>query len=84
MAPKKDKLNEIDKDLKDLYSRAKKEKLNVTCPHCNKEHAVDMGGDFQQLKVAMELRLKYEAIKLKKDPEEDTPSFFSQGGTPDA
>lgn len=76
---KKDKQNNIDKDLQDLYARAKKEKLTVVCPHCNKEHTVDMGGDFQQLKVAMELRLKYEAIKLKKDTDEETPSFFSQG-----
>jgi hypothetical protein len=77
---KKKATNDVDRDLAELYTRAKKEKQTATCPHCKKEHDVDVGGDFTQMARAIELRLKYEAIKNKKDPEDDTPDFFKPGG----
>jgi hypothetical protein len=63
MAKSKEK-NPIDKDLEDLYKSAKGSKTE--CPHC--KEMIEFGGDFTEKARAMELRIKYEAIKSKNGP----------------
>ena len=76
MATKPEK-TQLDKDLEKLYTRAAKEKTACECPECGKHIQVDIGGDFSEMARAMELRIKYEAIKRSKG---GTPaaSFFDE------
>lgn len=71
----KSEKTQIDKDLEKLYSRAAKEKTACRCPECAKEIVVEVGGDFSEMARAMELRIKYEAIKRSKGGVR-APDFF--------
>ena len=77
MATKPEK-TQLDKDLEKLYTRASKEKTACECPECGKAIQVEIGGDFSEMARAMELRIKYEAIKRSKGGVR-VPDFFDEG-----
>lgn len=75
MAKKQENKDQIDKDLESLYARASHQ--TVTCDHCKGK--LEIGGDFSEMARAMELRIKYEAIKRSKGGPA-VPSIFSEEG----
>jgi hypothetical protein len=72
MTAKKAKTDDLDNDLADLYKSASE--AEICCPAC--AHKFKHGGDFTEKARAMELRIKYQALKNRGG--KPVASFFDE------